>query len=223
VVALAAVLCAPALAARIYVYEMPNGGRMITDQVRYDAGFRLLKTYREQSLTPSGPVRAAYRATRSDYDDLIRDMAASHRIDTALVKAIIHAESAFDRYAISEKGALGLMQLMPATADRYGVDSAFDPHQNVRGGIRYLKDLLQQFDGDTRLAVAGYNAGENAVARFGDVPPFPETRHYVEKVLALHAAYRALDCDPGSGISCGAPKHPPASPNRIWQALGLDQ
>ncbi|MDH3639250.1 MAG: transglycosylase SLT domain-containing protein, partial [Gammaproteobacteria bacterium] len=154
-VVLAAVLSAPAFATQIYVYKMPGGGRMITDQVRNDSGFRLLKTYRDQNLTPDRPVKTAYRPTSSDYDGLIRDMATSHRVDTALIKAIIHAESAFDRYAVSEKGALGLMQLMPATADRYGVDSAFDPHQNVRGGIRYLKDLLQQFGGDTRLAVAG--------------------------------------------------------------------
>ena len=127
----------------------------------------------------------------SPFDALIVDTARSVDIDPALVKAVMQVESAFDRYAISRKGASGLMQLMPGTADRYGVQSVFDPGQNVTAGARYLRDLLALFDGDTRLALAGYNAGENAVTRYGGIPPFAETRAYVEKVMELYHKYQA--------------------------------
>ena len=214
----AALWCAPALANQIYVYQMPGGGRMITDQIRHDAGFRLLKTYRDRSLPSRPGTRAVPRPVASGFDPMIEALAASHRVDTALIKAVIHAESAFNPYAISEKGAQGLMQLMPATALRYGVASAFDPHENLRGGISYLKDLLGQFGGDTRLALAGYNAGENAVERFGGIPPFPETRHYVDKVLSLHKAYRTMDCAATPSDCQPTPRR-----RRVWQALELSQ
>ncbi len=212
-------LCgAPALANQIYVYQMPGGGRMITDQVRHDSGFRLLKTYRDRSLPSPRGATAHPRPMASGYDPMIEALADSLRMDTALIKAVVHAESAFNPYAVSDKGAQGLMQLMPATADRYGVVSALDPRENLRGGISYLKDLLAQFGGDTRLALAGYNAGENAVERFGGIPPFPETRHYVEKVLSLHKAYRAMICTDLES-ACGRPPHR----RGVWRALGLNQ
>ena len=102
------------------------------------------------------------------------------------------AESAFNPNALSRAGASGLMQLMPDTARRYGVRNIFDPVENVHGGVRYLKDLLAMFNGDMKLALAGYNAGENAVIRAGNrVPPYPETQNYVPKVIDIYHRFRA--------------------------------
>ncbi len=102
-------------------------------------------------------------------------------MDPALVEAIIAIESDFNPRAISPKGALGLMQLMPQTASRYGVSNPFDPQENLTGGTRYLKDLLRRFDGDLPRALAAYNAGETAVLMYRDLPPYRETREYVQK------------------------------------------
>jgi soluble lytic murein transglycosylase-like protein len=117
--------------------------------------------------------------------------ALEHGVDEALIRAIIHAESAYQPHARSHKGAQGLMQLIPATATRFGVTDAFDPAQNIAGGVRYLAWLLDRFNGDVRLATAGYNAGEGAVERHGGVPPYAETQVYVDRVAILHARYRA--------------------------------
>jgi len=105
------------------------------------------------------------------------------------VKAVIHAESDFVPYAVSPKGALGLMQLMPATARRHGVWRVFDPRENVEGGVRYLRFLLDRYAGNVRLALAAYNAGEGAVDRYGGIPPYRETQEYLERVLAYRQAY----------------------------------
>lgn len=113
-----------------------------------------------------------------------------HGVDPALMRAIMHAESAFRPNVVSHKGAQGLMQLIPATAERFGVSDAFDPSQNIDGGARYLAWLLKRFDGDIELAAAGYNAGEGAVERFKGVPPYEETQRYVERVGILLQRYR---------------------------------
>ena len=107
-------------------------------------------------------------------------------VDPALVEAIVAVESAFNPWALSPKGAMGLMQLMPQTATRYGVSDPFDPQENLTGGIRYLSDLLRLFDGDLPQVLAAYNAGENAVLRYRGLPPYRETRDYVRKVLARY-------------------------------------
>jgi soluble lytic murein transglycosylase-like protein len=113
-------------------------------------------------------------------------------VDQAIVRAVIHAESAFEPHAMSAAGAQGLMQLMPATAIRFGVHDAFDAAQNIRGGVQYLAWLLKHFDGNLDEALAGYNAGENAVGRYNDVPPYPETRYYVSRVKRLADRYRNM-------------------------------
>jgi hypothetical protein len=119
------------------------------------------------------------------FDRHINAAAAQHGVEVSLVRAIIQVESSFDHLAISSKGAQGLMQLMPDTARRMGVTNAFDPRQNIFGGVRYLRFLLDMFRGDIALTAAAYNAGENAVTRYGGVPPYKETRNYVEKVQTL--------------------------------------
>lgn len=119
------------------------------------------------------------------FDRHISAAASMHGVEVSLVRAIIQVESDFDHLAISSKGAQGLMQLMPDTARRMGVTNAFDPRQNIFGGVRYLRLLLDMFRGDIALAAAAYNAGENAVIRYGGIPPYRETRNYVDKVQTL--------------------------------------
>lgn len=134
------------------------------------------------------------------YADEIAAAAREFGVEEAVVRAIIHAESAFNPLAVSRAGAQGLMQLMPATAKRFGVNDSFDVQQNIRGGVRYLAWLLKRFNGDLTLASAGYNAGEGAVDRHGGVPPYSETRNYVVRVRQLAERYRG-----GAGPSPKAP------------------
>jgi soluble lytic murein transglycosylase-like protein len=124
-------------------------------------------------------------------DALVNQNAATWQVDPSLVKAIIANESGFNANATSPVGAQGLMQLMPATAQGVGVKDSYDPAQNVAGGTRYLKGLLDRFHGDVKLAVAAYNAGPGAVEKYGDVPPYAETKNYVQNVLGSYDKYRA--------------------------------
>jgi soluble lytic murein transglycosylase-like protein len=122
---------------------------------------------------------------------IIQGAANRHNVDSAMVKAIILAESGYDIYAISTKGAMGLMQLMPVTAKELGVENTFNPVQNIYAGVKYFKILLNRFNGDTKLALAAYNAGIGRVKEYKGVPPFRDTRHYIRKVLQYHRYYRA--------------------------------
>jgi hypothetical protein len=124
-----------------------------------------------------------WRRAAGRYADAIAGAADRHGIDRALLAAVAKVESNFDPFALSPKGACGMLQLIPATARRFGVHNLFDPQQNIEGGARYLRWLLDRFSGDVELALAGYNAGEGAVDRHGGVPPYRETRRYVVKVL----------------------------------------
>jgi soluble lytic murein transglycosylase-like protein len=129
-------------------------------------------------------VSADYRAVPAPvaYDDAIAEAASRYRLDPNLIRAIIHAESAFNPFAVSSAGALGLMQLMPEVAEELDVLDPFDPRQNILGGSRYLRDLLDRHHGNVDLAVASYNAGPGAVARYRGIPPYRETRNYVKTV-----------------------------------------
>ena len=127
-----------------------------------------------------------------DYDALIKSTSIRYGVPASLVKAIVKAESDFDRMAVSVKGARGLMQLMPETAKTVGVSDIDDPEDNVEGGIKYLSKLLKMFNGNVPLAVAAYNAGENAVIKYGSIPPYAETRNYVKKVLYFYKIYSAV-------------------------------
>jgi len=126
----------------------------------------------------------------SRYDSLIKSISYEHQIPPALVKAVIHVESAFNPKARSPKGATGLMQLMPATARRFGVKRIWEPEENIRGGVKYLSWLKKKFNGDLTKMLAGYNAGENAVIRFGGVPPYKETQNYVKRVRKAFDGYK---------------------------------
>ena len=124
-----------------------------------------------------------YKTYFNRYDRIIRDASRKHGVDSSLVKAVIRAESDFDKYAVSKAGAQGLMQLMPETAEKLAVKDCFDPGENIHGGVRYLKRQLQNFQNDVSLALAAYNAGENAVRKYGRIPPFEETQTFVTRVL----------------------------------------
>lgn len=143
-------------------------------------------------FSPSNP---AYRKiSKQKFDEMISSTASKYGIDPHLVRAIVKAESDYDEKAVSKKGATGLMQLMPATATRMGVKNIHDPEDNVDGGIRYLSKLLKMFDWQVPLAVAAYNAGENAVVKYGNkVPPYNETQTYVKRVLHYYSVYKGSD------------------------------
>lgn len=131
---------------------------------------------------------ANYRG-RKLYEPIILSAAQRHNVDPRLVHAVIRAESAYNPSAISHKGAIGLMQLMPETADRYGVTDPEDPDQNINGGVEYLSDLISMFSSDIRLAVAAYNAGEQNVIKYGNkIPPFRETQQYVQRVMKFYGS-----------------------------------
>ena len=144
----------------------------------------------ETSLT--GHSRAAMDIDRDGVEKLVREAADRHKMDPALVRAVIETESNWNPKAYSHKGAGGLMQLIPTTAQRYGAYDVFDPQQNIDAGVKYLRTLLERYHGNLDLALAAYNAGEGAVDRAGGVPSFRETRDYVQKVQ--YAYFR-----PGSG------------------------
>lgn len=133
-------------------------------------------------------VDPAVDRQRLQYAEVIEAAAYRHNLDPALLHAVIRAESSYNPTAVSHKGAMGLMQLMPGTAARYGVRDPYDPTENIYGGARYLSDLLDLFQSDVRLAVAAYNAGENNVIKYGNrVPPFQETQEYVARVLGFYS------------------------------------
>ena len=126
-----------------------------------------------------------------DYEDIIKRASDRFGVDDSLIKAVIKAESDFDPMAVSHKGAQGLMQLMPGTAEMLDVNDPFDPEANILGGTRYLGDLLKRFDGDLRLALAAYNAGPERVASYRAIPPFEETRVFVERVIEYAGLYES--------------------------------
>lgn len=131
----------------------------------------------------------------AEFADAIRAAAAQYAVDPALVRAVIHAESNFNAFARSPKGARGLMQLMPSTAREVGVSNAAEPAQNIHGGVRYLAGLLAQYKGNVVLATAAYNAGPAAVDKYGGIPPYAETQVYVQRVRILHERYRGKGGD----------------------------
>ena len=130
---------------------------------------------------------------RPSLDQVIQQSASRHQVDPNLVRAIVRVESNFNPYAVSPRGAQGLMQLIPATARRFGVRDAFDPQANLEGGVRYLRYLIDLYGGDLELALAAYNAGENAVSRYNGVPPFRETRNYLRKISRIYPLDGPLD------------------------------
>ncbi len=133
---------------------------------------------------PAGAGLAQER--KEQYDPIIKTLARKYNIPADLIHSIIKAESNYDSWAVSPKGAAGLMQLMPETAAQYGVKDRFNPEDNIKGGVKYLKDLCQLYNNNTKLVLAAYNAGQEALKKFNGIPPYPETREYISRVMASY-------------------------------------
>ena len=174
---------------RIYSYVDDQGTKCFTN---VPTGSRRYELALQTDFSTISPLAGDLATRRSAYDSIVAEASQRYQVDQSLVRAVIHAESGFNPAAVSPKGATGLMQLMPDTAQRYGVRNIFDPNENIDGGVHYLRDLLDMFNNNLSLAVAAYNAGEHAVSRYGDIPPYAETSDYVRRVLALHADYRNM-------------------------------
>ena len=171
-----AIFAPPAWPASVRLTVRPDGSKVISN-----VGARSARS-RGTDLV----WLAKQRNRPSAYDNLIEKYADQYDVDPVLVKAIIQVESDYNPATVSEKGARGLMQLMPETARRFQVAQIHDPEQNIHGGVAYLALLLRLFSYDLRRALAAYNAGENAVIRYGGIPPFAETQHYIQKALTVY-------------------------------------
>lgn len=176
--------------ADIYRYEDVEGVLHFTDTPN-DHRFKVFM----RDIKKDRKLRTNFRLSDcgknpKEFDSIINSCALEYGVDKSLVKAVIFAESGYNPNAVSPKGAAGLMQLMPQTARDLKVTNSFDPAENIRGGVRYLKFLLNTFKGDVGMALAAYNAGLAKVARYGGIPPYAETRNYVAKVMGYHSSFR---------------------------------
>jgi hypothetical protein len=199
----------PAMAQdKIQAFVNSNGKVILTNLVANNASLSTPSLRTAEAAAPDMPASLAA---------LIDAISANHGVDAALVRAVIKTESNFNRFAVSRKGALGLMQLIPSTGRRYGVRDFFDPQQNVEGGVRYLKFLLEKFNGDLDLSLAAYNAGENLVERLGRIPAIPETQSYVQKIRAIYQRKSAPMNTSGSSTFLAATSAP--EPPRIFKVV----
>jgi soluble lytic murein transglycosylase-like protein len=193
---LAAILLSASAAAansKIYTYLDSQGLRHYTD-IPDNSRYRLLDLSPHDRTASGDRYDVVLLARATQYDSIIEHAAVSSSLEPNLLRAVIVVESGFNSHAVSKRGAVGLMQLMPATATRFGVSNPYDPRQNVHAGARYLKFLIDRFGQDIRLALAAYNAGEEAVDRNGgQIPPFYETQLYVPRVLRI---YQMLTAQP---------------------------
>ncbi len=175
--------------AQVYRYTDENGITVLTNIKPEPGRYENVRNVGCYGTCIKGVDWHATPLKRVEYRDEVRAAAEVHGVDEALVRAIMHAESWFNPAAVSHAGAQGLMQLMPATQARFGVADPFDPVDNISAGVAYLAELLDEFDNDWELAVAAYNAGENAVRRHAGIPPFSETREYVRRIRILRMRY----------------------------------
>jgi len=180
-------------AAKYYVYQAADGSRVVTDRVSFAPSNKLVKSTRKLEgvgRIAAGKSIATNLNLAKDFDDMIEEVSAKHEVETALVKAVVHTESYFNAKAKSNKGATGLMQLMPQTAARYGIRNLRDPHQNLEAGVQHLRYLMEKYPTNLAHALAAYNAGEEAVHKYQGIPPYNETRRYIQKVLLYHEFYQ---------------------------------
>jgi soluble lytic murein transglycosylase-like protein len=185
--------CTPGWA-DIYAFTAENGTVSLSN-IPTDERYAVLIAAPKQAVAAvpaaAGRKGGSNLAGKGGYERVVDEVSRTHGVESALLHAVISVESSYNPKALSSKGAAGLMQLMPQTAKRYGVADAFDPLQNLNGGARYLRDLLRMFNNDTSLALAAYNAGEQAVIKHGNrIPPYRETLNYVPRVLGFYQRYQ---------------------------------
>lgn len=185
-----------------FVFLVPLAAPVSADSLYSYINERGIKVYTNIGVNrtdlPRQETRSTTRKISNPYLPLIHESAQRFNLDADLVKAIIQVESNFNPRAVSSKGCVGLMQLHPDTAKRFGVRNSFDPAQNIRGGVQYLRFLTDHFNGNLPLVLAAYNAGENAVRRHRGIPPYRETQQYVRKVTALYQSFQHLSERPNS-------------------------
>lgn len=171
----------------IYIQKRENGVTLITDVKPQKGAYKKVSARGRPTASASclGLTAQSMAERAQHYAPLIRKVSTKHGVEPRLVSAVMRVESCYDRRAISRAGARGLMQLMPATAMELGVEDSFDAEQNIDGGVRYLKKMMDRF-GDLKLSLAAYNAGPEAVAAHAGVPPYPETKSYVSRILKLY-------------------------------------
>lgn len=194
--------------ADVYAYHGANGERLLTDKRINDKHFTLVKTYKTprknqiaqaaartapavSTSTPSGQLLrkqcasdAYLQRKKQTYQNTIRHYAAKYGVDEALVHSVVKQESCFNEKALSRTGAIGLMQLMPDTASYLKINNPWNPEQNIHGGVKYLSSMLKRFNGNKSFALAAYNAGPGKVDKYGGIPPYKETQHYVKTIMA---------------------------------------
>lgn len=173
------------------IYKSEDGGILTISNIKPQSGSYKIYSFTCYACSPkSGIDFHSIRLNKTAYASHINSAAQRYNVEPALVRAVIHAESAFNPKARSKAGAQGLMQLMPMTAKELGVQNSFNPKQNINGGVKYLAQLLKQFNGSIHLATAAYNAGPGAVKKYNGIPPYEETEVYVERVSILHKRYK---------------------------------
>lgn len=177
--------------AEYYVYKHEDGTTWFSDKDLPSNEYRLIATIGRPTASVSCTGSIEDRAR--DHMPIIKQYARLYGVSIELIKAIITVESCFDRYAVSSVGAKGLMQLMPATADSMGVYNIFNAKDNIRGGTRYFRQMLEEFEFDIELALAAYNAGPNAVKKYNGIPPYNETQNYVKKVIKYYYSYADIE------------------------------
>jgi soluble lytic murein transglycosylase-like protein len=187
-------LCRPGWA-DIYVYTADDG-KVTLSNVPADSRYTVLISAPQEAVAEVPGIHVGKNkpglSGKARYDQIVERVSTTYGLETALIHAVVSVESRYDPKAVSKKGAAGLMQLMPGTAQRYGVTNVFDPGQNLDGGAQYLRDLLKMFNNNVSLALAAYNAGENAVVKSGNrIPPYRETMRYVPRVLNFYQRYQA--------------------------------
>ena len=210
--AFAVSLCASALRADVHLVRQSDGSALIFNDA-IGSGWRV------NGAVPTDAYLVERRTALSPYDAIIEREARAEGVDAALVKSVALVESNFNPRAVSKKGARGIMQLMPETAKRFGVRDRFDAEESIRGGVRYLAALLAAYKGDLALALAGYNAGEGAVARHAGVPPFAETQEYIRRVFVAH---RGTTIPAVGGAFRGVPTGPVRRPGARVEVTQVD-
>lgn len=189
---IAAMISMGSIDAEIYIYQENDGTTWFTDHKALNSDFQYIRTYGRPTATKSckGVNREVMSKRAKPHLEWIRYYSKLYEMDPLLVHSVIEVESCFDTYAVSRVGARGLMQLMPKTAESLGVNEPFNSKENIRGGISYLRKMLNKFDNNQELALAAYNAGPTAVSKYKGIPPYRETQSYVKRIVKKYKRYK---------------------------------